>query len=68
MISYLTSKTFWTVVLMFLIGGFGAVSSSLGSFATPILGILGIAATFFHISAVNNAAVLGSTQGRNIQY
>lgn len=69
MTSLLTSKTLWTVVLLFLIGGFQAISSSLGGFATPILGLLGILTVYFHVGSVNAAAgTLGSIGARNIQY
>lgn len=47
----LKSRTFWTIVVMFLIGGFEAISGLIPDvFVTPALGILGILATYFKLN------------------
>ena len=47
----LRSRTVWTVVLMFLIGGFESIGGLIpGGFTTAILGGLGLLATYFKMS------------------
>lgn len=47
----LQSRTFWTIVGMFLIGGVNAIASFIPpSLETPIMGGLALLATYFHIN------------------
>lgn len=47
----LSSRTFWTIVLMFLLGGVQAVSKVVpAGFETPVMAFLGILATYFHVT------------------
>jgi hypothetical protein len=47
----LTSRTVWTVVLMFVIGGTNAIAGVIpAGWETPIMGILAIAAAYFKVS------------------
>lgn len=49
--SIFSSRTFWTVVAMFVIGGLNAVVPVLpAALQTVLMAILGIAATYFHIN------------------
>ncbi len=56
--SFYKSKTFWTVVVMFVIGGFQNISSFLPAGSeTIVLGVLGIIATYFHVSTAKAGGV-----------
>ena len=44
------SRTFWTIVVIFLIGGVEAISGMLGGFATPVLAVLSAMAIYFRIN------------------
>lgn len=47
----LKSKTVWTVVAMFVIGGTNAIASFIpASFEGPVMGVLGLMAVYFKIS------------------
>lgn len=47
----LQSRTFWTIVVMFLVGGINGVSNLIPSgLETPIMGILALLATYFKVS------------------
>jgi hypothetical protein len=51
-----TSKTVWTMILMFIVGGVQAISGSLNpNLLTAIMLVLGACGSFFHISSVNSA-------------
>lgn len=48
--SLLRSKTFWTLVVIFLVNGYAAVSSQVPAGADVLInGILTIAASYFHL-------------------
>lgn len=45
------SGAFWSVVVMFLIGGFQNISSMIPAGWEPIImGLMGVLATYFHVS------------------
>ena len=49
--SIFKSRTFWTVVAMFVIGGLNAIMNVIpASLQTGLMAVLGIAATYFHIN------------------
>lgn len=49
--SIFLSRTFWTIVAMFVIGGLNAVMPMIPASAQTILmAFLGIAATYFHVT------------------
>lgn len=49
--SILKSRTFWTIVAMFLIGGVNAIVQVLPpDIQAAAVAILGIAATYFHVN------------------
>ncbi|MDE2232892.1 MAG: hypothetical protein KGJ90_02055 [Patescibacteria group bacterium] len=49
--SILFSKTFWTIVAMFIVGGGNAIVPVLPPAVQAIfLGLLGILATYFHVN------------------
>ena len=49
--SFLRSGAFYSVLVMFLIGGFKAISDVIpAGFETIIMGLLGILATYLHVS------------------
>jgi hypothetical protein len=53
----LKSRTFWTVVAMFVIGGTNAVSSFIPTGLEPVVMlVLGGLATYFHINPSQNYA------------
>lgn len=54
------SKTFWTVVVSFIVGGTNTIKPMLPAGGdTFILAVLGMVATYFHVSGVKIAAKLG---------
>ena len=54
--SFLKSRTFYTIVIMFLVGGVHGITSFLPSGAeTIIMAVLGVVATYFHVDGVNTA-------------
>ena len=47
----LKSRTTWTIVVMFLVGGVNAVASFIpAGFETPILGALALLAVYFKVN------------------
>lgn len=51
----LKSRTFWTVVVMFIIGGTNAIASFIpAGFETPLMAVLGLVATYFHLNPSQN--------------
>lgn len=49
--SIFKSRTFWTIVAMFIIGGLNAIVPVLpAGMQTVLMGILGVAATYFHVN------------------
>lgn len=49
--SIFASRTFWTVVLMFIIGGLNSIVQFIpGPIDAVIMGLLGVAATYFHVN------------------
>ena len=47
----LTSRTNWTIAVMFLIGGFEAISTFIPDpIFTPLMGALGVAAMYFKLN------------------
>ncbi len=49
--SILKSRTVWTVVVMFIVGGTNAVASFIpAGWETPIMGVLTILAGYFHVN------------------
>lgn len=51
----LQSRTFWTLVVMFLIGGVQAITAVIpAGWETPIMGVLGILAAYFHVNPSQN--------------
>lgn len=53
--SILKSRTFWTIVAMFIIGGVNAIVPVLpADVQTIAMAVLGIAATYFHINPSQN--------------
>ena len=58
MYNFLKSKTFWSIVFMFLYNGYAAISGQLPPDLTVIINaVVGMLATYFHVAGVNNAAV-----------
>ena len=54
--SIFRSRTFWSIIAMFLVGGVQAISSVVPApVETIIMFILGFAATTFHLSTAVNA-------------
>lgn len=51
----LGSRTVWTVVVMFLIGGVQAITSVIpAGIETPLMGVLGIIAIYFKVNPSQN--------------
>ena len=51
----LKSRTVWTIVLMFIVGGVNAVSSSIPASAMPFVqGLLGLTAIYFKVNPSQN--------------
>jgi len=51
----LKSRTFWTIVALFIINGVSAIHSSIPANLAPIVdGVLGILAVYFHINPSQN--------------
>lgn len=49
--SIFKSRTFWTVVVMFVVGGGTAIDPVLPvAIQVPVMGLLGVAAIYFHIN------------------
>lgn len=49
------SRTFWTVVVMFLVGGVQAVQSMIPAHDVVFVeGVLGLMATYFHLNPSQN--------------
>jgi len=49
--SIFSSRTFWTIVVMFIVGGGNAIDPVLPTIAQgPLLAILGGLATYFHVN------------------
>ncbi len=47
----LRSRTFWTIVLLFVIGGFDSISNVIpAGMATPVEGVLALLAAYFHVN------------------
>lgn len=47
----LTSRTFWVIVLMFLVGGTHAITQFLPSaLVMPLEGVLGLLASYLHVN------------------
>lgn len=56
--SLFRSKTFYTIIVMFLIGGFQGITSFLPSGSeTIILGALGLLASYFHLDTAKTGGV-----------
>ena len=55
LVKVLTSRTTWTIIVMFLIGGVHAVTQFIPvGFVTPIEGILGFLAIYFKVNPSQN--------------
>lgn len=53
--SWLKSRTFWTLVLMFLVGGVNALVPVLpASIQATVTGLLGLIAMYFHTNPSQN--------------
>lgn len=53
--SILKSRTVWTVIAMFVVGGLNAIVPVLpADLQTGLMALLGIAATYFHINPSQN--------------
>jgi hypothetical protein len=53
--SFLRSGTFYTIVLMFLVGGFQNITSFLPAGGEPvIMAVLGVIATWLHVNLATN--------------
>lgn len=51
----LKSRRVWAIIVMFLIGGFEGISGMIpGAIVTPVLGVLGVAATYFSFNPSQN--------------
>lgn len=49
------SRTFWTIVIMFLVGGIQSIHAVFpGDWATVAEGFLGMLATFYHLNPSQN--------------
>lgn len=49
------SKTFWTLVVLFVINGVTAIHSSIPANLVPVVdGVLAILATYFHVNPSQN--------------
>lgn len=45
------SRTFWTILVMFIVGGTNAIVSFIPTgLETPVMGLLGLLATYFHVN------------------
>lgn len=53
--SILASRTFWMIVLMFITGGINAVTQFIpASLQVVVMGLLSVAATYFHVNPSQN--------------
>jgi hypothetical protein len=51
----LTSRTFWTVVVLFLVSGVGAIKTFIPTEAQPLVdGFLALLAIYFHLNPSQN--------------
>lgn len=54
--SLFRSATFWTIVLMFIVGGVQAVGSMMpAGIETAVMAVLGVVAAYFHLSVAKTA-------------
>lgn len=53
--SILKSRTFWTILAMFIVGGVNAIVPFMPAEAqTIVMGVLGLLATYFHVNPSQN--------------
>ena len=51
----LTSRTVWTVAVMFIVGGTNAIAGIIpAGWETPLMGVLGLLAAYFKVSPSQN--------------